>query len=77
MLHDKDLKLSLMQQQHDSLLTEQQETKEKCEFYKAKFMDEARELLRARDCFRQVVEDSKTHVQYIQVLEKRIRELET
>lgn len=51
--------------------------KDRCDFYKCKFMDDAKELMRVRESFKQVVEDNKTHVQYIQVLEKRIRELET
>ena len=40
-------------------------------------MSEASELLRVREIYKQIVEDNKTHVQYIEVLEKRIRELET
>lgn len=39
-------------------------------------MDETRETLRLRESFKQVVEDNKTHVQFIEVLERRIRELE-
>ena len=40
-------------------------------------MDEAKEGLKIRESFKQIIEDNKTHVQFIQVLEKRIRELET
>lgn len=40
-------------------------------------MEEAKEGLRIKESFKQVVEDNKTHVQYIQVMERRTRELET
>lgn len=41
------------------------------------FMEEAKEGLRVKESFKSVVEDNLTHVQYVQVLENRIRELET
>jgi len=39
-------------------------------------MEEAKEALRVKESLQQVIEDNKTHVQYIQVLENRIKELE-
>jgi hypothetical protein len=38
---------------------------ERFTFYKNKWMDEAKENMRVKESYKQVVEDNKTHVQYI------------
>ncbi|CDW86559.1 UNKNOWN [Stylonychia lemnae] len=74
---EKEMRLNFVKEENIKLQDQNSQIKERCEFYKVKFMDEAKELIRVRDSFKQVVEDNKTHVQFIQVLEKRIKELET
>eukprot|EP00347_Sterkiella_histriomuscorum_P000039 403377416 len=76
-LHERDFRLNFLNNECQQTKEETFQLKERCEFYKVKFMDEAKELLRVRESFKQVVEDNKTHVQFIQVLEKRIRDLES